>query len=101
MELRLLEWVYLGSHSRWHEDYISGVPRCEWSCSGAIPGGCSPCAATMVLGYWGNRGYGSLPEIDWDSMGSTRTRTRCRTLLRQPWTQKIPATPKGIISTTA
>jgi hypothetical protein len=70
MELRLLEWVYLGSHSRWHEGYISGVPRCEWSSSGAIPGGCSPCAATMVLGYWGNKGYGSLPEIDWDSMGS-------------------------------
>lgn len=70
MELRQMEWAYLGSHSRWHYGYINGVPRCEWSSSGAIPGGCAPCSAAMVLGYWGNRGYGTLPAIAWDSMGS-------------------------------
>jgi hypothetical protein len=70
MEMRLLEWNYLGSHSSWHYGYISGVPRCEWDSSGTIPGGCSPCAATMVLGYWGRKRYGTLPYITWSSMGS-------------------------------
>lgn len=70
MELRQMEWAYLGSHSSWHYGYITGVPRCEWHSSGTVPGGCSPCSATMVLGYWGRRGYGTLPYITWSSMGS-------------------------------
>jgi hypothetical protein len=70
MELRQREWNYLGSHSAWHTGYVKGVPRCEWHSSGSIPGGCAPCSATMLLGYLGTLGYGTLPHITWNSMGT-------------------------------
>jgi hypothetical protein len=70
MELRETEWAYLGTHSKMHYGYIYGVPRCEWGSAGSIPGGCAPCSAAMVLGYWGRKGYGTLPYIDLTSMGA-------------------------------